>query len=129
LAKQKVSVRNIGFVVLLIVVFMAVFGLIILYRSVATGNYVDPYNPKVYVENDVKIRDERLLYCPEGLYPEMIGKGLEAQMNAGRYCVPSPYADDFPYLKEYYCCAPVFKERYVDELPRDPTAHPGLISP
>jgi len=127
LAKKKVNTAKIGLVVLLIVVFIAVFGVVILYRSVSTGNYVYPYASKLYVFDDVRIRDERLLYCPEGLYPEMIGKELEAQMNAGRYCVPCPYADEYPYLKEYYCCAPVFKERYIDELPRDPTAHPGLM--
>lgn len=120
MAKKQQSDKNIGVIVLLIVLVIAIFGAVMLYRMSATGRFVDPFNPKQYIDEAPEIEDTRLLYCPEGLYPETVGRGLEAQMNSGRKCVPSPYADQFPYLKQYYCCAPVFKERYIDELPRHP---------
>ncbi|MBD3361557.1 hypothetical protein GF358_02065 [Candidatus Woesearchaeota archaeon] len=120
MARKKAKDRTIGLVVLLIVIFIAVFGFVLLYRTTTTGRYVNPHVPKQYVFGDVEIRDERLLYCPEGLYPEMKSKSLAAQINSGRKCVPSPYTEEFPYLDDYYCCAPVFNDRYIEELPRHP---------
>lgn len=113
---------RIGFVVLLILIVFAVFAVVVLYRSTSTGDFVDPTIPKKYIFNDVEVKDSRLLYCPEGLFPEMGGVHLEAQMNAGRNCVPSPYVDEYPHLKEYYCCSPVFTERYIEGRPRNPTS-------
>ncbi|MBW2968864.1 hypothetical protein KY314_01975 [Candidatus Woesearchaeota archaeon] len=123
MAKKQSSSGNIGVIVLFIVLFIAVFGSVLLYRTASTGRFVDATVAKQYVFNEPKIRDTRLLYCPDGLAPFMKNANLEAHINAGRYCIPSPYANTYPYLKEYYCCAPVFKERYIDELPRDPSAH------
>jgi hypothetical protein len=118
--KKEQNAKNIGLIVLFIVLFIAAFGVMLLYRTATTGNYVDPFNAKEYIFEKPRIRDTRLLYCPDGLYPEMMNKGLEAAMNAGRKCTPSPYVAEYPYLKEYYCCEPVFKQRYIDELPRHP---------
>lgn len=118
--KKEQTAKNIGLIVLFIVLFIAVFGAVLLYRTATTGNFVDPFQPKKYMFGDVRIRDTRLLYCPSGLYPEMGGKSLEAKINSGRKCIPSPYVTEYPYLKEYYCCEPVFKDRYIDELPRHP---------
>lgn len=120
MAKNEPSARNVGLITVFVVLVIAIFGSFFMYRTATTGNFVDPFNPKQYIFEPPQIKDSRLLYCPEGLYPEMIGKGLEAQINSGRKCIPSPYSDEYPYLKEYYCCAPVFSERYIEGLPRHP---------
>jgi len=109
-----------GFVVLLIVIIFAVFSFVVLFRSSATGNFVDATVPKKYIFNEPEIRDSRLLYCPPGLVPYQMNANLEAHMSAGRKCIPSPYVDEFPHLKEYYCCGDVFAQRYIDELPSHP---------
>lgn len=120
MAKKDETAKKIGVIVLFIVLFIAIFGAILLYRTATTGNFVDPYNAKEYIFEKPRIRDTRHLYCPDGLYPDMVGRGLDAAMTAGRKCTPSPYVEDYPHLKEYYCCESVFKERYIDELPRHP---------
>lgn len=113
---------RIGFVVLLIILVFAAFSLVVLYRSSSTGRFVDSAVPKKYIYKTPEVRDTRLLYCPEGLFPEMGGVHLEAQMMAGRNCVPSPYVTEYPRLTTYYCCSPVFTERYIEGRPRDPTS-------
>ncbi len=123
MVKKQPTAMSIGVIVLFIVLFIAVFGAVLLYRTANTGQYVNPNVAKEYIFKKPAIRDTRLLYCPDGLAPYMKNANLEAHMNAGRYCIPSPYVNEYPYLKEYYCCASVFKERYIDELPRDPTAY------
>lgn len=120
MTKSTKKDKNLGLIVLLIVLIIAIFGFVLLYRTSTTGNFVDANIAKQYIFEKPTIRDTRLLYCPDGLYPEMIGKGLETSMNAGRKCIPSPYTAEYPHLVEYYCCEPVFKERYIDELPRHP---------
>jgi hypothetical protein len=105
---------------ILVVLLIAIFSFIILYRTSTTGDFVNPYDAKQYIFVKPTIRDTRLLYCPDGLFPEMVGKNLEAIMNSGRKCIPSPYTAEYPYLDEYYCCEPVFSDRYVEELPRHP---------
>ena len=113
---------RIGFVVLLIIIVFAVFSVVVLYRSSYTGGFVEPSVPKKYIYVTPEVRDSRLLYCPEGLFPEMGGVHLEAQMNAGRNCIPSPYVNEYPRLTTYYCCSPVFTERYIENRPRNPTS-------
>lgn len=113
---------RIGFVVLMIVLFFAVFAFIVLYRSTATGDFVNPAVPKQYIFRDTEVKDSRLLYCPKGLVPYEMNANLEAHMNAGRKCVPSPYVEEFPRLTTYYCCQDVFEERYIENLPRHPTS-------
>ncbi len=118
----KKNEARIGFVVLLIVIVFAVFAFVVLYRSSYTGDFVDATVAKQYVFNDVTIRDSRLLYCPKGLVPYEMNANLEAHMNAGRNCVPSPYVNEFPRLTTYYCCSDVFTERYIENRPRNPTS-------
>jgi hypothetical protein len=116
--------QKIGLIVLLVVIVFSIVSVVILFRSSSTGRYVDATSAKIYIFNEPRIRDTRHLYCPKGtFFTTMTGMSLEAQMNAGRKCTPSPYVAEFPHLTEYYCCGPVFKERYIDELPRDPTTH------